>query len=261
MSEQLRERVTRGGDAGPRSRPGPTPEAMSGRSSHSSAPLSDATIRRSRAAIVGLAPAVVLAAHAYHPWIGSPGDADFMARLAAAVAADPVRWGISHFGVALGSGLLILAFLAVRSYLREAGTERWSALGLPFVVMGSLMYALLPAMEFTPLAALRADADIMALQGAQMAWFIPILMSAAFLFFLGVVGFAVGIARTGVLSPLGTRLVVAALVVMAITRFFPVGIAQLYVGPVAGVLALWPLAYLMAKGPRPIVPGKGAPAS
>jgi hypothetical protein len=261
MSEQLRERVTRAGHSDRQSRPGPRREAMNGSSIHSAAPLSDETIRRSRAAIVALAPAVVLAAHAYHPWIGNPGDADFLARLAAAVTADPARWGISHFGVALGSGLLILAFLAVRSYLREAGTERWSALGLPFVVLGSMLYAMLPAMEFTPLAAARAGADIMALQAAQMAWFVPILMSAALLFFLGVAGFAAGIARTGVLSPRVTGLVIAALAVMAISRFFPVGIAQLYVGPAAGVVALWPLAYLMAKQPRPTVRGKDAPAS
>lgn len=260
VNEQLRERVERAGNVGPQRRPGPRRDATNGSSIHSGAPLSDETIRRSRAAIVALAPAVVLAAHAYHPWIGNPGDADFLARLAAAVTADPIRWGISHFGVALGSGLLILAFLAVRSYLREVGTERWSALGLPFIVMGSLLYAMLPAMEFTPLAAARAGADIMALQAAQMAWFVPILMSAALLFFLGVAGFATGIVRTGVLSPRLTGLVIAALAVMAISRFFPVGLAQLYVGPAAGAVALWPLAYLMAKGPRPTVRGTGASA-
>jgi hypothetical protein len=197
-------------------------EATIGGSVHSGPARPDETIRVSRAAIVALAPAVVLAAHAYHPWIGNPGDADFPARLAAAVMADPAPWGGAHFGVALGSGLLILAFLALRGYLRETGTERWSALGLPFVVLGSLLCAMLPAMEFTPLAAARAGADIEALQAAQMAWFGPVLMSAALLFFLGVAGFTAGILRTGVLSPRVTGLVVGALAVMAITRFFPV---------------------------------------
>jgi hypothetical protein len=36
---------------------------------------------------------------------------------------------------------------------------------------------------------------------------------------------------------------------MALTRFFPVGAAQLYVGPTAGVVALWPLAYVMGRRP------------
>jgi hypothetical protein len=171
-------------------------------------------------------------------------------RLAAAVTADPVRWGIAHFGVALGSGLLILAFLAVRSYLREAGTEKWSAIGVPFIVIGSLLYAMLPTLEFTPIAAARAGADIMALQAAQMAWFVPILLSAALLFALGVACFATGIIQAGVLSRRVTWLVIGALAVMAITRFFPVGIAQLYIGPAAGVVALWPLAYVIAMNSR-----------
>jgi hypothetical protein len=34
---------------------------------------------------------------------------------------------------------------------------------------------------------------------------------------------------------------------MALTRFFPVGAAQLHVGPAAGVVAHWPLAYVMAR--------------
>jgi hypothetical protein len=248
MSEQLRERMERAQHADRGDAPGREAEAPNGRSIHPGPVLSDQTIRLSRAAIMALAPAVAVAAHAYHPWIGSPGDADFLARLAAAVMADPVRWGIAHFGVALGSGLLILAFLALRSHLREVATEPWSALGLPFVVMGSLLYAMLPTLEFTPLAAVRAGGDIAALQAAQMAWFVPILMAAALLFALGVAGFAVAIVRTRVLSPRVTGLVVTALAVMALTRFFPVGMLQLHVGPAAGLVALWPLAYLMAKG-------------
>lgn len=247
MNEQLQERVIRAGH-GVR---GASPETESGAGSGgSTAAFSDRTTRLSRAAILVIAPAVALAAHAYHPWIGNPGDADFMARLAAAVTADPVRWWISHFGVALGSGLLVLAFMAVRSHLRETGPERWSALGLPFVVFGSLLYALLPAMEFAPVAALRAGADVAAVQGAQMTWFVPILLSAALLFFLGMVGFVVAIVRTRVTGPRLTWLVAAALAVLALTRFFPVGAAQLYVGPAAGAVALWPLAYRLAKGPR-----------
>jgi hypothetical protein len=250
MSEVLQVRGTRSDHELIRDPSGPSVRAGLGpaRSAAGSiTPRPDTTIRRCRAFIAALAPAVAAAAHAYHPWIGSPGDADFLARLAAAVTADPVRWGISHFGVALGSGLIILAFMAVRGHLREAGEDRWSAIGLPFVVLGSLLYALLPAMEFAPLAAARVGADIAAIQAAQMAWFVPILMMAALLFFLGVIGFAVAIVRSHILSPRLAWLVVGALVVMALTRFFPVGAAQLHVGPAAGVVAHWPLAYVMAR--------------
>lgn len=164
-------------------------------------PLSAMTVARFRVGIVIVAPAVALLGHAIHSWIGNPGDAEFFARLAAAVAADPTRWAVSHLGVAVGSGLLILAFLAIRGYLREADENRWSVLGVPFVVIGSVLYALLPAMEFAPLAANRAGADVAAVQAALMPTFTPVLMTSAAIFAVEALGFAIGIARSRVLSP------------------------------------------------------------
>jgi hypothetical protein len=52
-----------------------------------------------------------------------------------------------------------------------------------------------------------------------------------------------------ILSPPLTRLVVGALVVMAVARFVPLGAAP-YVIAAAGVAALWPLAYEMWKRPE-----------
>jgi hypothetical protein len=226
-------------------------------------PLSATTTARFRVAILVVAPAVALAAHGSHPWIGNPGDPGFLDRLAAAVAHDPTHWALSHLGVAVGSGLLVLAFLAIRSYLREAGEERWSALGLPFIVMGSVLYALLPAIEFAPVGAHAAGADVAAVQAALMPWFVPILLTGAAVFAVGVLGFAIGIVRSGILGPGLTWLVVGPLVVLAATRFFPVGVAQLYVGPAAGVVALWTLAYVMWRQPpaRPAAQTRSTPVS
>jgi hypothetical protein len=204
-----------------------------------------------RAAILFIAPAVMVVGHGYHPWLGDAGDPAFFDRLAAAVADDPTRWWVTHFLVAVGSGLLVLAFLAVRGYLREAGEEGWSAVGVPFIVMGSTLYALLPAMEFAPLAALAAGADVAAVQAGMMPWFVPILQTSALIFGLGVLGFVIGIVRSGVLSPPLAWLVAGALVVTAAMRFFPVGAAQLYVGPAAALVALWPLAVTVWKRPQP----------
>jgi hypothetical protein len=144
----------------------------------------------------------------------------------------------------------VLAFLAIRSYLRDVGEERWSVMGLPFIVMGSTLYALLPAMEFAPVGAFRTGADIAAVQAALMPWFVPILLTSALLFALGILGFVIGIVRSEVLSAWLTWIVPGALVVMAASRFFPVGAAQLYVGPVAGIMALWSLAYTIWKQPQ-----------
>jgi hypothetical protein len=207
----------------------------------------NATRTRFPAIIVAVAPAVLLAGLASHPYLPRlPDDA----AVAAAVTSDTTRWGLSHLTVAVGSGLIVLAFLAVRSYLREAGEERWSGPALPFVVIGSTLFGFLPGMEFAPLAAAEAGGDVQAAQAALEPWFVPILVTGAITFALGVVGFARGIARSRILRPRLTGFVVGALVVMAAARFVPLGAVQLYVQGAAGIAALWPLAYEMWKQPQ-----------
>ena len=213
----------------------------------STSPFSVKTTDFFRAAILIIAPAVMVIAHSYHPWIGSPGDPEFFAALGAAVAANPTRWAVAHLGVAIGSGLLILAFFALRGFLSDAGENRWSPLALPFIIMGSVLYALLPAMEFAPVAALEAGADPAAIGEGLMPWFVPILLTGAAIFALGTLGFVIGLVRSRALATRVTWLVAAALVLLALTRFLPVGAAQLYVGPVAALVALWPLAYTIWK--------------
>lgn len=195
--------------------------------------------------IVFLAPAVMLLGFGSHPWLGNPSDPDFHAALADAVATDTTRWAVSHLSVALGSGLLLLAFLALRSYLRRASEDRWSAVAIPFIVMGSMMFAMLPAMEFVPLVAASTGADIQAAQAALDTWFIPLFLISGVLFLLGAIGFALGIVRSDVLNPGLARFVAAGLVVMGATRLIPLAASLMYVGPVVGIVALWPLAYVM----------------
>jgi hypothetical protein len=210
-------------------------------------PISATTRARLGAAIVALAPAVMLAGLFAHPYIATLPDE---AGVAEAVAADTTYWGLVHLTAAVASGLLVLAFLALRSYLREAGEERWSILALPFIVVGSTLFAVLPGMEFVPLAATEAGADAEAAQAALAPWFIPIMVTGAITFAVGVFAFANGIANSRVLSRRLTWLVVGALVVLAISRLVPVGVVQFYVQGAAGIVALWPLAYGMGKRPE-----------
>ncbi|MGH3655173.1 MAG: hypothetical protein ACRDUA_00800 [Micromonosporaceae bacterium] len=196
---------------------------------------------RLRAAIVAVAPLLLLGGLAYHPYIPNVTDKTAVAN---ALSADTARWGISHLVVGVASGVLAIAFLAVRSLLREAGEDRWSSPAVPFIVLGSTLFAFLPAMEIATLAAVEVGADGVAVQTALGPWFFPILIVSAVIFGLGVLGFAAGIVRSGVLSPRLAGLVVAALVVLAITRFIPLGVS-LYLGGVSAVVALWPLAYQM----------------
>jgi hypothetical protein len=216
-----------------------------------STPISATTRARFGASIVALAPAVMLAGLFAHPYIATLPDE---AAVAASATADTTRWGLAHLTVGMASGLVVLAFLALRSYLREAGEERWSILALPFIVVGSTLFTVLPGMEFAPLAAAEAGVDVEAVQAALAPWFIPILVTGAITFAVGVFAFAKGIADSRVLSRRLTWFVVGALVVMAISRLVPVGVVQFYVQGAAGIVALWPLAYGMWKHPEATQP-------
>jgi hypothetical protein len=211
---------------------------------------------RWRTAAVVVAPVVLLAVFVAHPYLSGrlPNDAG----VAEAVAAGPTQWGAVHLATAVASGLIILAFLAVRSYLREAGEDRFSALGVPFVVIGSTLFAFLPGMEFAPLAAVETGATAMEIEAAQEAlasWFMLVLVTGALAFAIGVFGFARSISIVTVGSRGLTRVVVAALIVMAVSRFVPLAAVQFYVQGVAVIVALWPLAYAMRTQAAPYATG------
>jgi hypothetical protein len=213
-----------------------------------------------RTTILVLAPVALLVAFVTHPYLSGrlPNDAE----VAAAVAAGPTRWGAVHLATAVASGLIILAFLTVRSYLREAREDRFSSLGVPFVVIGSTLFAFLPGMEFAPLAAAETGAtttEIEAAQEALASWFLPVLVTGALAFAIGMFAFARAISIATVGSRGLTRVVVAALIVMAVSRFVPLAAVQFYVQGVAVVVALWPLAYAMRTQAAPYTTGQRRP--
>ena len=207
---------------------------------------------------VAIAPSVMLFVYLAHPFIARLPDA---AAVDHAVHAGTTWWGFVHLLTALGSTLVALAFLAIRAYLRDAGEERFSAWALPFVIVGSALYGLLPGLEFAPLAAALSGADAGAAQAALQPWFTFTLATSVILFAIGIVGFARAVAAGRVLSRPLTRLVVTGLVVWAAARFVPLGLVQFYLQGVAGIVALWPLAYQMWRQPQPRRPARGATAS
>lgn len=217
--------------------------------------MAQTTRSRYRGAIVAIAPAVLLAGFVYHPFIDPLLDPGV---IAAAAAADTARWGIAHLAVALGYGLVVLGFLAIRSHLREAGEDRWSGVALPFIVMGSTLFVILTGMEFAPLAAAETGGDPRRAQAALFPWFLPILLAGGVSFGLGALGFAIAVVRSRVLGPGPTRFVAGALIVMAVARFVPLSAINYVIG-VAGILALWPLAYAMWRDPMPRPAGSPRP--
>lgn len=205
-----------------------------------------------RLAAVAVAPAVLCAALVAHPFIS--GRLPNEPAIAEAVASGTTLWGVVHLVAALASALIAIAFIAIRSYLRDAGESRYSALGVPFVVLGSTLFAVLPGMEFAPLAAAETGGtaeEVAAAQGAIVNWFTGVLLAAALSFAIGVLLFAFAIATARIASDRLTRVVVVALVVMVAARFVPLAVAQFYIQGAAALVALWPLAYLMRTQPVP----------
>ncbi|MGH3457893.1 hypothetical protein [Aeromicrobium sp.] len=201
---------------------------------------------QARAAIVAIAPVALLLAMISHPYL--PGRLPDHAAVADAVADGTTRWALAHLAAAVASGVLVLAFIAIRGYLRERGDPALSAIGLGFIVMGSLSYAMLPGMEFTPLAAVEIGADPAAAQAALDDWFVPVLFIGALLYAIGVGCVAAAIRRHGGLGPTLTWVVVLALIVMVASRFAPFAAAQFYVQSAAALIAMWPLAWVMRTG-------------
>lgn len=191
------------------------------------------------AATVGLAPVVLLIAYLSHPYIPVLPDP---AAVGDAVVAGKTRWGLAHVLTNVGSALVALAFLAIRARLREAGEDRFSRWGLPFVILGSVLYGFLPGLEFAPLAAAQTGGDVTAVQAALEPWFVTMFAAGVITFGIGVVGFARGVAATSILGRRTTRVVVTALAVMAAARAVPVGVVQFHVQGLAALVALWPLA-------------------
>jgi hypothetical protein len=201
--------------------------------------LSSASLARVRATVLFVAPAVLVLAFTYHPYVANPTDD---VAIAEAAADDTTRWGLAHLAIAVGYALLALAFIALRSYLREAGEDRWSPPALPFAVLGSCLLIPLTGMELALLAGAETGADVEAMQEELVPWFVPLLLSGGLSTAIGAACFAAAVARSRVLEPTATRIVVGGFVVMALVRFVPLGAAQIALG-VAAVVALWPLAY------------------
>lgn len=89
--------------------------------------MTERATSRFRAVITALAPLVLLAAFMWHPHIAGrlPNDS----AVADAVAEGPTRWGLAYFAAAIASGVVVLAFIAIRGFIRERVTTRGALLG------------------------------------------------------------------------------------------------------------------------------------
>lgn len=210
------------------------------------------TRARYGAVAVATAPVVMAVAFVAHPFIARMPDAE---AIAAAVDANRALWVAVHLLTVVGIALTALAFAAIRARLRDAGEDRYSAWALPWVLAGSVLYSVLPGLEFTPVAVARIGGDVAAAQDALTPVFIAVLVASAASFAIGAAGFAKAVRASGILSRSLSRVVATALIVLAVSRFVPVGVVQFYVQAAAGLVALWPLANNLWRSatPTPLV--------
>lgn len=205
-----------------------------------------ASARYWRIAILAVAPAALLAALAAHPFI--EGRLPNQTAIAEEVVAGTTRWGVVHLAASLASALIALAFLAVRQYLHDAGEDRLSGLGMPLVIVGSTLYAVIPGMEFAALAAAETGATtagVAEVQDAIGRWLMPVLIASGLTFGLGAFCFAGAITTSRIANVRIAQVVGAALIIMALSRIVPLSITQFYIHGLAALVALWPLAYVM----------------
>ncbi len=202
--------------------------------------------------VLAVAPATLLFALAAHPFI--EGRLPNQTAIAEEVVAGTTRWGVVHLAASLASALIAVAFLSVRRYLHEAGEERLSGLGIPLVIVGSTLYAVMPGMEFAVLAAAdtgATTAEVAEVQGAIGPWFMAVLIGSGLTFGLGAISFVGAITSSKIASGRITQVVSVALIVMALSRTVPLSVTQFYIHGLAAVVAMWPLAWVMWTNPVP----------
>lgn len=215
---------------------------------HTSAPRSSPSTAKAIAVTVAAGPVLLLGAMLWHPPL--PGRLPDNDAVAKAAAADVTRWGLSHLAAAVAAAAVAVAFIVIRSYLRERGDGWFSAVGLALVVVGSTLFAVLPGMEFSALAAHETGTDIAAAQDALEPWFIGVLVGGSVVFATGTTLFAVAILRSAPIGRTAAVVIAAALVVFGVSRVIPIGVVQFYVQPAAALLALLPLAAQIWAGGR-----------
>ena len=198
---------------------------------------------RNGVAIVVMAPLVMLGAFLYHPWIPVLTRADTVAE---AVQADTLRWGLAHLSVAVGSALMVLAFISVRDFLVRSG-GRVSGHALSCVAFGGVLYAVLPGYEFSVLAAAQTGGDVVRVQEVIEPWFLPTLFTSAIANAIGLSGFVRAVRTAPVMEATQAKVAMIALVVMAVSRFVPLGAVHFYAQGAAGAVGLLTISLAMRR--------------
>ena len=167
------------------------------------------------AAVLFIGPAVFVAGSLGHPFVRDYMDPSLIAD---AISAAPGQWAVSHVNLAIGLGLVLLAVLVIREQFRRAGEQRWSAVGVPLLIVSATLLGAIVGSEITLAAVVDSGGDVLAVleASATSTWLLVLL-----LFGLGWLSFAMAFYRAQILPSALNWAAVVALVAIPIASFIP----------------------------------------
>jgi hypothetical protein len=197
------------------------------------------TQHRLEAAVVAVAPVILLLGFVYQPYIGDYSDT---AAGASTIAEHADRWALAQIVIGIGMALTLVALVVVRELLSTRGENRWSFYALPLLLVGGAGIMAAEAGGALLLAAVaNSGVDVVAVMDAATVWENAVFGVVALLFGLGWLGYAVALWRAQLLERSTTQIVIGAIVVLVVSVFLPWGWAS-FVSAVALIVVLWPLA-------------------
>jgi len=207
--------------------------------------VSDERYNRARAAVLFIAPVVLLAGILAHPFVDTYFETSVVA---AAVSGAPDRWTAAHLIIPIGMTLLLLAVVVISGEFRRAGEHRWSVIAVPLLFIGGAVWGAIAALEITYAAVAKSGGDVLALMEANAAWTTPYLLGGALLFVLGWISLAVAFYRVPILPRALNWVAIAGLVVIVIGQALP-GTRGTYALGIGPLVVSWLVGYhIMAGG-------------
>jgi hypothetical protein len=206
--------------------------------------MSERTRTRVGAAVLFIGPSVFLAGTLAHPFVRDYMDTTVVAD---AISAAPGQWAVSHVILAIGFGLVLLAVLVIREQFRGAGEQRWSARGVPLLIVGATLLGAIVGSEITLAAVVDSGGDVLAVLEASTPSTLPLVVGGFLLFALGWLSFAMAFYRARILRGVLNWAAIVALAAIPIASFVPQTWAT-YAHGVAILTVSWMVGYRMIAG-------------
>jgi len=221
--------------------------------------MSERTRTRTGAAVLFIGPAVFLAGSLAHPFVRDYMDPGVIAD---AVKAAHGQWALSHVILGIGLGLVLLAVLVIREQFRGAGEQRWSALGVPPLIVGGTLLGTIAGSEITLAAVVDSGGHVLAVLEASATSTWPLVLGGFLLFDLGWLSFAMAFYRARILRGALNWGAIVALVAIPIVSFIPQTWAT-YAHGLAILTVSWMVGYRVIAGDPLLArqdPGRSTPS-